>query len=385
MRNRASILVGLLWILALLSLVVVGALHTARMDLLTGKNFGDKIQARYLALAGIEKAEALLYQNAQERGHGGKNHTGELYNDAGKFRDVEFGRGTYSVLRRARPDEGGGVIYGISDEESRLNANTADEDALAKLTGMTPDLATAILRWHGQGGGVAETDYYLSQRPPYKPRGAAFQTLREMLMVRGVAPDSLLGRDVHLNGLLEEIGDSSGGPPKYQDTVSAEDLGWAGILTVDSAVKNVNATGDARVNIQTADESALSAVHGITPQIARAVVSYRGQNRFQDIADLLDVTPPQNNGNSRNGNTGAARNNSSSGDSGGSHVISESLLMDIADDVTASTDDNLSGAININTAGADVLICLPGIERNLAQAIISYRQSSGFLTTLPGC
>ena len=146
---------------------------------------------------------------------------------------------------------------------------------------MTPDLATAILRWRGQGGSVAETDYYLSQRPPYKPRGAAFQTLREMLMVRGVAPDSLLGRDVHLNGLLEEIGDSSGGPPKYQDTVSAEDLGWAGILTVDSAVKNVNATGDARVNIQTADESALSAVHGITPQIARAVVSYRGQNRFQ--------------------------------------------------------------------------------------------------------
>ena len=108
-------------VLALLSLVVVGALHTARMDLLTGKNFGDKIQARYLALAGIEKAEALLYQNAQERSHGGKNHTGELYNDAGKFRDVEFGRGTYSVLRRARPDEGGGVIYGVSDEESRLN------------------------------------------------------------------------------------------------------------------------------------------------------------------------------------------------------------------------------------------------------------------------
>ncbi len=75
------------------------------------------------------------------------------------------------------------------------------------------------------------------------------------------------------------------------------DLGWAGILTVDSSVKNVNAAGDGRVNIQTADEAALSAVHGITPQIARAIVAYRGQNRFQSIADLLDVTPPQNNGN----------------------------------------------------------------------------------------
>jgi competence ComEA-like helix-hairpin-helix protein len=378
-RSRASILVGLLWILALLSLVVVGALHTARMDLLTGKNFGDKIQARYLALAGIEKAEALLYQNAQERSHGGKNHTGELYDDAGKFHDVEFGRGTYSVLRRARPDEGGGVIYGISDEESRLNANTADNDTLAKLNGMTPDVATAILGWRGQGSTVAETDYYMSQRPPYKPRGAAFATLRELLMVRGVSPDLLLGRDIHLNGLLDAVGDNADGPPKFQDSVSDADLGWAGILTVDSAVKNVNAAGDSRVNIQTADETELSAVHGITPQIARAIVSYRSQNRFQSIADLLDVTPPQNNGNSS-----AAQNNSAAGDSTGSRVISENLLMDIADDVTASSDDNLSGAININTAGADVLVCLPGIDRDLAQAIISYRQSSGFFANTAG-
>ena len=61
------------------------------------------------------------------------------------------------------------------------------------------------------------------------------------------------------------------------------------------------------MNIQTADETALSAVHGITPQIARAIVSYRNQNRFQSIADLLDVTPPQNNGNiPKRGNSSAA-------------------------------------------------------------------------------
>ena len=37
--------------LALLSVVVIGVLHTARMDLLVVKNYGDKIQAHYLALA----------------------------------------------------------------------------------------------------------------------------------------------------------------------------------------------------------------------------------------------------------------------------------------------------------------------------------------------
>ena len=67
MRRNGSILVGLLWCLALLSVVVIGVLHTARLDLLVVKNYGDRVQAHYLALAGIEKAKALLYQDARDR------------------------------------------------------------------------------------------------------------------------------------------------------------------------------------------------------------------------------------------------------------------------------------------------------------------------------
>ena len=380
MKNRASILVGLLWCLAILSLVVVGVLHTARMDLLTGKNFGDKIQARYLALAGIEKAEALLYQNAIDRSHSGKNHIGQLYNDPQDFREIALGRGTYSVLRRGRDDEGSGVIYGISDEESRLNVNTAGSDELTKIQGLGSDVATAISGWRSQGRTDAETDYYMALRPPYQPRGAPFETVRELLMVRGVTPDLLLGKDIHQSGLLDDLSDGANEPPKYQDTVSEDDLGWAGILTVDSSVKNVNAAGDDRVNIQSANETSLTTVNGITRDIARAIVAYRNQNRFQSIADLLDVTPPQNNGNGPN-----ARNNSNSTPGGsvssGTRIIDENLLMQIADDLTATDDQTLPGAVNINTAGADVLVCLPGIDRDLAQKIISYRESSGFFAS----
>ena len=48
-----SVLVGLLWCVALLSVVVIGVLHTARLDSMVVKNYGDRIQARYLALAGV--------------------------------------------------------------------------------------------------------------------------------------------------------------------------------------------------------------------------------------------------------------------------------------------------------------------------------------------
>ena len=57
-----------------LSVLVIGVLHTARLDLQVAKNYGDVIQARYLALAGIEKAKALLYQDAIARKRSARNH-----------------------------------------------------------------------------------------------------------------------------------------------------------------------------------------------------------------------------------------------------------------------------------------------------------------------
>jgi DNA uptake protein ComE-like DNA-binding protein len=379
-RKNGSLLVGLLWCLALLSVIVIGVLHTARMDLLVVKNQGDQIQAHYLALAGIERAEALLYQDARDRTRTRKNHTGDLYDDAQHFRDVPLGRGVLRVFRRARPDEGGGIVFGVGDEESRLNANTASADMLAKVQGMTPDVATAIVDWRGGDSTTtaAETEYYAGLQPPYQPRNGPLETVRELLMVRGVTPELLLGSDAHQNGLVEAAGEN-GSDFAFADSVDSSDLGWAGILTVDSAVQNVNAAGEDRVNIQSADQSTLTTLPGVTSQIARAIVAYRGQHRFESIADLLDVTPPQNQGQSGSGRSGGS-DNSDSGQSG-SRVVGEDLFEDIADDVTTETSRTLPGAININTASLDVLACLPDISRELAQAIISQRQSGGFFAS----
>src|SRR5580658_7336506 len=123
MGRQGSILIGVLWCMVLLSVLVIGVLHTARMDLQVVKNYGDRVQAHYLALAGVERAKALLYQDVVTRQQTAKNHTGSLYDDAKNFKDVPLGRGKIQVFRRASPEEGGGIIYGIGDEESRLNLN----------------------------------------------------------------------------------------------------------------------------------------------------------------------------------------------------------------------------------------------------------------------
>jgi competence ComEA-like helix-hairpin-helix protein len=357
------------------------------------KNYGDRIQAHYLAVAGIEKAKALLYKDARERSRTARNHSGELYNSPDQFRDVSLGRGQFRVVRRARQDEGGGIVYGVSDEEGRLNINTVSAESLVKLNGMTPDIVAAIADWRDGDNAVspggAEAEYYLSLQPPYMPRNGPFQTLRELLMVRGISSDLLLRKDTHQNGLLESAEDSVENSSRLDNQPSDVDAGWAAMMTVNSAVKNASASGADRVNIQSADETALTGVHGITTDIARAITAYRGQNRFQSIVDLLDVTRPQNNQNRPPGNSGSGGNNSnqsqggqSSGAASGPKVIDENLLLDIADDVTADSSDVQTGAVNINTASLDVLACLPGVDRDLAQAIISHRQSSGFFANV---
>lgn len=393
-RSKASVLVSLLWCVALLSVVVISVLHTTWMDLVMVKSHGDRIQAHYLALAGIEKAEALLYQDALSRSRSDVSHDGELYNDPQEFRNISFGRGEFTVLRRGRQDEGGGVLYGASDEESRLNVNVASTNELMKLPDMTPDVAASIVDWRDPTNvvmpGGAEAPYYASLQPPYQPRNSPIETVRELLMVRGVTPQLLLGDDVHQDGFRPTAavaGNDSAGTAYHACDV---DAGWAGIITVDSSINNMSASGQARVDIQTADEAALTAVPAITPEIARAIVAYRSQHPFQSIADLLDVTAPrqpnqassQSFGGSGTGNSTPPQTGPSEGRSSGPEVVGENLLMNDADNLTADSSQNLPGAININTASLDVLTCLPGVDQQLAQAVISYRQSSGFFPNI---
>jgi DNA uptake protein ComE-like DNA-binding protein len=370
-KFQGSILVGVLWCLALLSIIVIGVLHTARMDLTVVKNYGDRIQAHYLALAGVEKAKALLLQDAMDRRRTGKNHTGALYDAPEEFRDVSLGRGEFRVFRHGSEEEGGGTIYGISDRESRLNVNYAQPDELSKLPGISPDTVAAIIDWRDPDDnltpGGAEAEYYSALRPPYLPRNGQLLTLRELLMVRGVTADLLFGDDQDQNGFLDAENGTAGG----RKGAASLDGGWSDLLTVDSWIRNVNAGGDRRINIQMADENTLSSVKGITADIARAIVAYRGQKQFESIGDLLDVTAAQNQRRGRvvNVDTGA--------DSSGTKVIDEKLLMEIADDLTSDSQRELAGPVNINTASAAVLACLPGMSPELAQAIVTYRTASG--------
>jgi DNA uptake protein ComE-like DNA-binding protein len=220
---------------------------------------------------------------------------------------------------------------------------------------MTLDVAAAIADWRDPdslpGPGGAEADFYTSRNPPGLPRNGPFQTIRELLMVRGVTP---------------AVFNSQPSRP-----------GWDAWLGVHAAAPNLTASGEERVNLKTADERALSNVRGFTPEIARAIIARRSQNEFNSLLDLLEVTPaaPAN-------TTGLPTlpGRSPGQNPSGQRVISQDLLLDVADLLTVGDNDQAAGRININSAPAEVLACLDGIDLPLAQSLVAHRQSIGGFT-----
>lgn len=419
MHPRGSVLVGVLWCLALLSLVVVGGLHTARMDLFLTRHQADRLQAHYLALAGAETAKAILFHDARERARARQPYAGSLEDDPSRFSDVPLGRGQFRVIHGADPEDGHRLMYGVRNEESRLNLNTASPEELSRLRDITPDLVAALVDWrdpdHQPSDGGAEQDYYLSLHPPTRPRNAPFASVRELLAVRGFTTEELFGSDRRANGLPpNENGDDGEDLPTSPLPIA----GWAHRLTTHSGVRNVNEAGETRLNLGSASESDLSALPGISTDLARAIVHHRNQNRFENLADLLEVraapppgTPstspspmPNPAANPRGAPspgrpstaipspTGSATGSTRGSTPGspptpgpstpnptpsGPPLIDETLLMDIAGDLTISDQEQLNGVVNLNTAGVEVLALLPGMTRELAQATVSYRRSSG--------
>lgn len=382
-------MVGMLWCLALLSVVVVGTLYASRIDLTVTKNHGDRIQAYYLALAGIEKAKALLYEDAQDRMQRGVHHTGALADAPQSFKDIAFSRGHFRVGHGGDNLSSATWTFGIRDEEARLNVNTASKEELAKLPGSSDALAASIIDFRDSNDevtpGGAESDTYAALSPSYLPRNAPFQSVDELKMVYGMSPDLFFGEDANRNMTLdpeENDGDLSE-PMDNQD--GRLDLGWSEWVTVHAAMANTTASGDSRISIQEADETELTEIPGVSADLAKSIVNYRNNNEFQTIANLLDVVETgddddePNRGNSNNSN-GPNRSGDRSGS--GNKLISTSDFISMSDYVTVKSESSLPGRVNINSASQQVLSCLPGMTRELAQSVVNYRSSSGYFESV---
>lgn len=192
-----------------------------------------------------------------------------------------------------------GVRYGLVDESTRLNLDAvlaweaeepgAGREALLKLPGMTTTAADSILDWidadesaRANGG---ETRYYTEQKLPYSPRNAVPVFLEELLLARGVTRLHLYGTDENFTFGVEKIDPSAAEDSALGGSLTAipvaggsrrrgqgEAVPWKELLTVFSAEKDVDPTGEARVDLNVADLEFL--YQELTPRVGEELAKF---------------------------------------------------------------------------------------------------------------
>ena len=396
-------LVFVLWVMTILCAVALELGFSSHLRLQVTASTGGAAKAFFLARAGVEKAVADLVESRDRV----QSQADLREDDTRTYQNVELGEGSYTLC--AGMDEDGELVYGIADEAAKINVNTATAEVLARVPGMDADLAAEIAA--------------------LKAREERLHDLNDLLLSERIDLLTLYGEDQNGNGILdpnENDGDQSWPPDNADGWL---DGGLAVYLTTWSATRNVTSDGSERINLNSASaKEIVKSVTGVTDQEAESIVAHREKNKFASIADLLDVelvvkvteqpkekadkqakTPEKPERKAPEQARTAKKPESSSEGGGapsqqpnkpkkaesrdkkkpqttvkgtGQKAFDMKKFRQIADQVTTQNEDVINGVVNINTAPAEVLACLPGLDDALARRIAGWRQghAAGFET-----
>jgi DNA uptake protein ComE-like DNA-binding protein len=293
--------------------------------------------------------------------------------EGGRIGDAQFwliGRDTNSTLNGAAPTE---ISFGLVDESSKLNLNTASSNMLVSLMETLPkanqDLATAILDWRDTNGGVVYQTYYATRPQPYQSKNGPFESIDELRLLYAGDKDTLFGEDINRNGILD---------PNETDSNHNGQLepGALEYVTVYSREPNTYSNGTARVSLRNVTDG------GPFSQLLQNAL---GANKANQALINLGVRTFTGGGGNGGGGGGGGGNSTPRTFVSPLQVYRSSRMSSddfakIADALTtqAITNAYIEGRINVNTASAEVLACLPGISDtpDLAQTLITYRQSN---------
>ncbi len=192
---RGSTLIIALWSLFLLTIFAVqlGVIVRQKVTLVYRL---DERDARYLiAEAGVKQA---IVQLRKEDDFFAADFLGERWSDqVDTFADIRVGKGKFNVSYYYRDGEYSRTMYGMQDEESKINLNKADVEMITRLIETVTDvtlsdaqeLAYCIIDWrdkdsffqHPQFG--AEDSDYTGKRNSYEAKDSDFEVIEELLLV----------------------------------------------------------------------------------------------------------------------------------------------------------------------------------------------------------
>ena len=256
---RGTVLILAIGVTIVLTGLVLVFCRQMRVEALASSNLLESIQADAIVNGAAQYVANRLASN-QDR---------SLLDSEIESEAVPLGDGFFWILRPS-PDDERQYGFGVVDESSKLNLNTADLDTLLRLPNMTAELASAILDWrdpdaaYADGGG-ADNEYYLLQPEPYYCKSAPFETLDELLLVRGATRELLYGLDANRNEVVDDEEARQQG--LLTDFNGQMTCGLCKYLTVYSVEPNPTGRGPlvrGRINVNTAPREVLRCLPGLT-------------------------------------------------------------------------------------------------------------------------
>ena len=248
--QKGIALLMVLWVLTILTVMVFSFSYMARTEAYAALSFRQTIEKKFLAEAGIERGMVELFYINTNKSQPAVKPGDEVWRTDGR---------PYKILT-----ENGYYTIGITNEGGKVDINTTSELILRNLLlnlGLNLDevdiIVDSVMDWKDSDNlhrlhGV-EDAYYLSLPNPYKAKNANFETLEELLLVKGMTPEILYGAEGK-KGIID-------------------------FLTVNSGMTNIN--------INAAPKEVLLAIPGITSELADAIITIREAQEIKDIQGIL--------------------------------------------------------------------------------------------------
>jgi DNA uptake protein ComE-like DNA-binding protein len=355
---RASVLIIVLWVAFGLVSVALYFAHSMTFELRASDNRVAGLEAEQ-AIEGAARYLSYLLANAEQPG---KMPDLQPYERAA----MPVGAATVWLIGRetnALPNGVSQPVFGLVDEASKLNLNTATLEMLESLPRMTPELAAAIIDWRDSDSevtaGGAEDEIYLRLNPAYKCKNGPFETVDELRLVFGADLDILYGEDSNLNGVLDPNENDGNVSPPTDNRDGRLDPGILAYMTIYSREPNT------RTNVNNPQQLAV---------LLQATLSTERVNQ------ILSRT-------STGSAPGGGRGGGGAGGAGGGSLSSvlefyvrsgmtAEEFAPIERSLTATNSAFIDGLINVNTASEAVLACIPGIGTDKAASLVAYRQSN---------
>jgi general secretion pathway protein K len=254
-QQRGIALLMVLWVLTILMVIVFSFSYLARTETFSSRAFKEGWENKFLAEAGIERAIMELFYRKQSP-QNLEEEEQESWRIDGTEQVGDLGGGHYRVRL---VDEAGKIDLNLAPEVilrnliNSLNLPGEDKDLLVNT------IVDSILDWrdpddfHRLQG--AESDYYQSLPHPYKAKNGNFDTVEELILVKGVTSEILYGND--------------------------QKPGLVDFLTVQAKTN--------KINLNAASKSLLMALPGMTPEIAEAVAAYRQDKEIQSLQEIAGL------------------------------------------------------------------------------------------------